>query len=106
MSDTQVYEPYIRARLGTAAHLCEVVVLELSRGAFEAAVDAARARAIERGREREIEREKKNFVSTNTAEGFPRGSREAFEAAVDAARARAIQLDQPLLFVDSFMWDT
>ena len=27
LSDTQVYEPYIRARLGTAAHFCEVVVL-------------------------------------------------------------------------------
>ena len=26
LSDAQVYEPYIRARLGTAAHLCEVVV--------------------------------------------------------------------------------
>ena len=25
----KVYEPYIRARLGTAAHLCEVVVLKL-----------------------------------------------------------------------------
>jgi len=26
LSDTRVYEPQIRARLGTAAHLCEVVV--------------------------------------------------------------------------------
>ena len=25
LSDTKVYEPYIRARLGTAAHFCEVV---------------------------------------------------------------------------------
>ena len=25
LSDTQVYEPYIRARLGTAAHFCEAV---------------------------------------------------------------------------------
>ena len=24
LSDTQVYEPYIRARFGTAAHFCEV----------------------------------------------------------------------------------
>ena len=24
LSDAKVYEPYIRARLGTAAHLCEV----------------------------------------------------------------------------------
>ena len=28
LSDTKVYEPYIRARLGTAAHFCEVVVLK------------------------------------------------------------------------------
>ena len=27
LSDTQVYEPYIRALLGTAAHFCKVVVL-------------------------------------------------------------------------------
>jgi len=27
-SDTKVYEPSIRARLGTAAHLCEVFVLK------------------------------------------------------------------------------
>ena len=29
MSDSRVYEPYIRALLGTASHLCEVVVLKL-----------------------------------------------------------------------------
>ena len=29
LSDAKVYEPSIRARLGTAAHLCEVVVLTL-----------------------------------------------------------------------------
>ena len=29
LSDTKVYEPSIRARLGTAAHFCEVVVLKL-----------------------------------------------------------------------------
>ena len=29
MSDTRVYEPQIRARLGTATHFCEVVVLKL-----------------------------------------------------------------------------
>jgi len=29
LSDTNVYEPSIRARLGNAAHLCEVVVLKL-----------------------------------------------------------------------------
>ena len=29
MSDTRVYEPQIRARLGTAAHFCRVVVLKL-----------------------------------------------------------------------------
>jgi len=31
LSDTKVYEPYIRARLGTAALFCEVVDLELKR---------------------------------------------------------------------------
>jgi len=29
LSDTKVYEPSIRALLGTASHFCEVVVLEL-----------------------------------------------------------------------------
>ena len=29
LSDTQVYEPYIRALLGTDSHFCEVVVLTL-----------------------------------------------------------------------------
>jgi hypothetical protein len=29
LSDTKVYEPKIRALLGTAQHLCEVVVLQL-----------------------------------------------------------------------------
>ena len=29
LSDTRVYEPQIRARLGTTAHFCEVVVLKL-----------------------------------------------------------------------------
>ena len=28
-SDTQVYKPHIRARLGTASHCCDVVVLKL-----------------------------------------------------------------------------
>ena len=31
LSDTKVCGPYIRARLGTAAHFCEVVVLKLRR---------------------------------------------------------------------------
>jgi len=30
LSDTQVYEPQIRALLGTAPHFCEVVVLKLN----------------------------------------------------------------------------
>jgi hypothetical protein len=30
LSDTKVYEPYIRALLGTASHLCEAVVLSCS----------------------------------------------------------------------------
>jgi len=29
LSDTNVYEPQIRALLGTASHFCEVVVLKL-----------------------------------------------------------------------------
>ena len=29
LSDSKVYEPYIRARLGTATHFCEVVVRKL-----------------------------------------------------------------------------
>ena len=29
LSDTRVYEPQIRARLGTTAHFCKVVVLKL-----------------------------------------------------------------------------
>ena len=29
LSDTKVYEPYTRTRLGTASHFCEVVVLKL-----------------------------------------------------------------------------
>jgi len=34
LSDTRVYEPQIRARLGTTAHFCRVVALNLA-GAFE-----------------------------------------------------------------------
>ena len=30
LSDTIVYEPSVRTRLGTSAHLCEVVVIRLS----------------------------------------------------------------------------
>ena len=29
LSDTQIYEPYVRALLGTASYFCEIVVLEL-----------------------------------------------------------------------------
>jgi len=38
LSDTKVYEPYIRALLGTTSHFCEVVVLD---GEF--AMDRAQA---------------------------------------------------------------
>jgi len=31
LSDTRVYAPQIRARLGTTAHFCEVVVLKQAR---------------------------------------------------------------------------
>jgi len=30
LSDTRVYEPHIRARLGTTAHFCRVVILKLN----------------------------------------------------------------------------
>ena len=29
LSDAKVYEPYVRARLGTTAHFCKVVVFKL-----------------------------------------------------------------------------
>ena len=32
LSDTRVYEPQIRARLGTTAHFCEVIVLTTGGG--------------------------------------------------------------------------
>jgi len=32
LGDPNVYAPYIRARLGTAAHFCEVVVLKRGSG--------------------------------------------------------------------------
>jgi len=35
LSDTRVYEPQIRARLGTTAHFCEVVVLKFGWGSSE-----------------------------------------------------------------------
>jgi len=41
LSDTKVYAPYIRARLGTAAHFCEVVVLKLSTHLLKLVLDAA-----------------------------------------------------------------
>ena len=44
LSDTQVYEPQIRARLGTTAHFSEVVVLKLVEGLVED-VDRSRGEA-------------------------------------------------------------
>ena len=35
LSDTQVYEPSMRALLGTASHFCELIVLKLRTGARE-----------------------------------------------------------------------
>jgi len=32
LSNTKVYEPYVRSRRGTAAHFCEVAVLKLRTG--------------------------------------------------------------------------
>ena len=39
LSDAQVYEPQIRARLGTASHFCEVVVLKLRTVPIECRVE-------------------------------------------------------------------
>ena len=39
-SDTRVYEPSIRALLGTTSQLCEAVVLKLRRTESEAELDA------------------------------------------------------------------
>jgi len=39
LSDTQVYEPLIRALLGTASHFCEVVVLKLRTAGGETGAD-------------------------------------------------------------------
>jgi len=38
LSDTQVYEPSVRALLGTASHFCEVVVLKLTLDTPRAAI--------------------------------------------------------------------
>ena len=35
LNETQVYEPYIRAHLGTASHFCEVGLLKLRTAIFE-----------------------------------------------------------------------
>ena len=35
LSDTHVYEPWIRALLGTAAHFCKVVVFNAQRCLFD-----------------------------------------------------------------------
>ena len=46
LRDTNVYEPSIRARLGTAAHFCEVVVLKcVARVAGTATARGARGRS-------------------------------------------------------------
>jgi len=47
LSDTKVYEPYIRALLGTATHFCEVVVLKLR--AWFGLVDTARPEDTSQG---------------------------------------------------------
>jgi len=41
LRDTRVYEPQIRAPLGTTAHLCEVVVLKLREGVRQPIYDYA-----------------------------------------------------------------
>ena len=40
LSDTKVYEPYIRALLGTTSHYCEAVVLESRAVPFGTALSA------------------------------------------------------------------
>ena len=44
LCDTKVYEPCVRARLGTASHFCEVVVLRLRivLGSVDPAVERSR----------------------------------------------------------------
>jgi len=46
LSDTQVYEPYIRALLGTTSHFCEVVVLESMRRGAASGARAVRLEAV------------------------------------------------------------
>ena len=54
LSDTKVYEPQIRARLGTAAHFCEVGVLKsMHSGVQGARADVVREPGEGGGSERE-----------------------------------------------------
>jgi len=48
LSDTTVYEPQLRARLGTTAHFCEVAVLKLAGQENVQLVDALVAEAFPR----------------------------------------------------------
>jgi len=49
LSDTQVYEPEIRALLGTASHFCEVIFLKLKTVPIGAARSLRTLRVIRRG---------------------------------------------------------
>ena len=49
LSDTKVYEPDIRARLGTAAHSCKVVVLKFRTVPIGTALNLRILRGIRRG---------------------------------------------------------
>ena len=62
LSDTNVYESEIRARLGTAAHFCEVGVLKLRTVPIDTALSVCvceRESDRERVRKRESERRRR-----------------------------------------------
>ena len=64
LSDTKVYEPPIRARLGTTAHFCGVVVLKLRGGTRS----LSRARSLARLFSSSV-----NFRISSTCAGSPSG---------------------------------
>jgi len=49
LSDTTIYEPYIRALLGTASHFCEAVVVKLRTVPLGTALRLRIIRVIRRG---------------------------------------------------------
>ena len=65
LRDTQVYEPLIRVRLGTAAHLCQVVVLKLR------IAGAGVAGAAPRGSRRDADRHEPRHLLPHTLNPQP-----------------------------------